>query len=53
MLGWGIGEVCGGWQRPPWLGVDRPRRILLWEKHGEPLGPKFDVLGGRAKICKI
>jgi hypothetical protein len=20
VLGWGIGEVCGGWQRPPWLG---------------------------------
>jgi hypothetical protein len=20
VLGWGIGQVCGGWQRPPWLG---------------------------------
>jgi hypothetical protein len=28
---------------------DRPRRFLLWEKHGEPLGPKFDVLGGACK----
>ena len=42
VLGWGIGEVCGGSQQTPWLGCLIGRAAFYDVKSME-----------RAKICKI